>query len=174
MIEIRKKIVGFTLTIACLSCQSLAYAEKLVEYQLPLDLAIEAASEAIKHCADQGWNVSASVVDSGGNVKVQAKGDNSAIHTKDTSFRKAYTQVSMGPIFGFEALSIWVDKLKGNPNAAGLATIPNIIILSGAVAIKIQDKMVAAIGVGGAPGGDKDEVCAAKGLEKIKDKLAQL
>lgn len=59
-----------------------------------------------------------------------------------------------------------------NPSAAGLASIPNIIVLPGAVAIKINGKTVAAIGIGGAPGGDKDETCAAKGLEKIRDRLA--
>ncbi|MFA5985109.1 MAG: heme-binding protein [Methylococcaceae bacterium] len=172
--KISKKVVAFTIIAASLSCPSIANTEaKPVENQLTLDLAMEAATEAIKFCSAQGWNVSASVVDSAGNIKVQAKGDNSTIHTKDTSFRKAYTQVSMGPIFGFDALSVWVDKLKGNPNAVGLASIPNIIVLPGAVAIKIHDQTVAAIGVGGAPGGDKDEACAAKGLEKIKDRLAQ-
>jgi len=31
--------------------------------------------------------------------------------------------------------------------------------------------VVGAIGVGGAPGGDKDEVCAVAGIDKIKDRL---
>lgn len=171
--KIRKIVAGLTLVTTCLSCLSMAHAEnKPAENQLTLDLAMEAAAEAVKYCSTQGWNVSASVVDSAGNVKVQLKGDNSSIHTKDTSFLKAYTQVSMGPIWGFDALSVWVEKLKGNPSATGLASIPNIIVLPGAVAIKIHGKTVAAIGIGGAPGGEKDEMCAVKGLEKIKGRLA--
>lgn len=140
---------------------------------LALDLALEAAAETARVCAAQGWPVSVSIVDAAGVVKVQAKGDHSTIHTKDSSFRKAYTQVTMGPIFGFDALGVWVERLKSNPNAAALATIPNIIVLPGAVSVKIKGETVAAIGVGGAPGGDKDEACAMKGLEKIKDRLPQ-
>lgn len=39
------------------------------------------------------------------------------------------------------------------------------------MAVKVHDEIVAAIGVGGAPGGEKDEACAAAGLAKIKDRL---
>lgn len=140
---------------------------------LPLDLALEAAGEAAKACAAQGWPVSVSIVDAAGNVTVQAKGDHSTVHTKDSSFRKAYTQVTMGPVFGFDTLGVWVEKLKTNPAAGALASIPNIIALPGAVAVKIHGEVVAAIGVGGAPGGEKDEACAMAGLNKIKDRLPQ-
>lgn len=140
---------------------------------LSLDLAVEAAAQSVRTCQAQGWPVSVTIVDTSGNIKVQLKGDHSTIHTKDTSFRKAYTVVTMGPIFGFDALGVWVEKLKASPSATGLATIPNIIVLPGAVAVKIKGEIVAAIGVGGAPGGDKDEMCAAAGLAKIQDRLAQ-
>ncbi|WP_374384879.1 heme-binding protein [Dongia sp.] len=138
---------------------------------LSLDLAMEAAAEAARACAAKGWPVSVSVVDAAGNVKLQAKGDHSTIHTKDSSFRKAYTLVTFGPLFGFDRLGIWVEKLKSNPYAASYASLPNIFLLPGAVAVKIDGEMVAAIGVGGAPGGEKDEACAEAGLEKIKDRL---
>ena len=140
---------------------------------LSLDLAVEAAQEAVRVCSAQGWPVSVAVVDTAGNVKLQAKGDHSTIHTKDSSFRKAYTVATMGPIFGFDRLGVWVEKLKSNPSAAALASIPGIVLLPGAVAVKIRGETVAAIGVGGAPGGDKDEECAVAGLDKIKNRLPQ-
>jgi uncharacterized protein GlcG (DUF336 family) len=65
-------------------------------YTLPLSLAIEAATEAIRSCEARGYAVSASVVDPSGVMKLQAKGDHSTIHTQDTSFRKADTVVSVG------------------------------------------------------------------------------
>ena len=37
--------------------------------------------------------------------------------------------------------------------------------------IKVGNDTIAAIGVSGAPGGDKDEACAEAGLAKIKDRL---
>ncbi len=140
---------------------------------LNLELAMDAANEAIHVCADMGWSVSVSIVDAAGNVKLQAKGDYSAIHTKDASFRKAYTTVAYAPLFHFNKLSEWVEALKSNPSASAYATLPNIFLLPGAVAIKDGDEVIAAIGVGGAPGGDKDEMCAEAGLAKIKDRLAK-
>ena len=68
---------------------------------LSLSLAMEAAAESASVCAARGWPVSVTIVDAVGNVKLQAKGDYSTIHTKESSFRKAYTVVTLGPIFGF-------------------------------------------------------------------------
>jgi len=138
---------------------------------LSLELAMEAAAAAAQACEAKGWPVSVSVVDAAGNVKLKAKGDHSTIHTKDSSFRKAYTLVTMGPLFGFDALGVWVEKLRTNPHASTYATLPNMFLLPGAVAVKIKGEIVAAIGVGGAPGGEKDEACAAAGLAKIQDRL---
>jgi uncharacterized protein GlcG (DUF336 family) len=138
---------------------------------LSLELAMEAAAAAVQACEAKGWPVSVSVVDAAGNVKLQAKGDHSTVHTKDSSFRKAYTMVTMGPLFDFDRLGIWVEKLKTNPYASTYATLPNMFILPGAVAVRIKGEIVAAIGVGGAPGGEKDEACAAAGLAKIQGRL---
>lgn len=175
MVHLRSlAVVLAVMIVALLANQASATANtEQPENMLSLDLAMEAASEAVKVCAAQGWYVSVSIVDSSGNVKVQVKGDHSSIHTKDSSFRKAYTQVGFGPMFGFDALSVWVEKLKTDPRAAAFATLPNIILLPGAVAVKVKGETVAAIGVGGAPGGEKDEACARKGLDKITSRLPQ-
>lgn len=166
-----------TLSIAAaLAVMSASWAQAQVRssgFDLPAQLAVEAASEAVRTCESNGYKVSAAVVDQSGELKAFVKGDHSTTHTKETSFRKAYTQVTMGPIFGFDDLSIWVEKLKGNPSTGSFLSVPNIILLPGAVAIKAKGEIVAAIGVGGAPGGEKDEACAAAGLEKIKNRLPQ-
>jgi uncharacterized protein GlcG (DUF336 family) len=138
---------------------------------LNLSLAMEAAAESARVCASQGWPVSVSIVDAAGNLKLQAKGDYSTIHTRESSFRKAYTVVTLGPIFGFETTSQFVERLKNNPSAPALVSLSNILPLAGAVAVSIRGEIVAAIGVGGAPGGEKDEACAAAGLAKISDRL---
>jgi uncharacterized protein GlcG (DUF336 family) len=102
---------------------------------------------------------------------VLVKGDGSTPHTRETAYRKAYTQITLGPIFGFDALGVFAEKVKTNPFQSSFLTIPNIILLPGAVAVKAKGETIAAIGVGGAPGGDKDEACAAAGLAKIADRL---
>ena len=41
----------------------------------------------------------------------------------------------------------------------------------GGVPINVGDDTIGAIGVGGAPSGEKDEACASVGLDKIHDRL---
>jgi uncharacterized protein GlcG (DUF336 family) len=43
--------------------------------------------------------------------------------------------------------------------------------VSGGVSIKAGNEIIGGIGVGGAPQGDEDEVCANAGLAKIGDRL---
>ncbi len=138
-------------------------------YSLPLALAVEAATTAVDACAAKGWPVSAFVVDTSGVIKVHLKGDHSTIHTKDSAFRKAYTVVTMGPIFGFERTSAFADTVNKNPAGANssLFNLPDIIAVAGGVAIKHGNEVVAGLGVGGAPGGDRDEACAEEGVAKI-------
>ena len=141
-------------------------------YSLPLALAMKAATKAIATCASNGYPVSAVVVDPSGVIKLEAKGDHSTILTATSAFRKAYTVVTFGPIFRFDASSTFADLVAKNPTGAALATLPNIALLPGGVAIKVKDEIVAALGVGGSPGGDKDEACAQAGVASIKDDLA--
>jgi uncharacterized protein GlcG (DUF336 family) len=140
-------------------------------YSLPLSLAVKAATTAIASCANNGYPVSAVVVDASGVIKLEAKGDHSTIHTTTSAYRKAYTVVTFGPIFRFDASSAFAAVLAKNPAGAALATLPDIAPLPGAVAIKSGDEIAAALGVSGAPGGDKDEACAQAGLASIASSL---
>jgi len=141
-------------------------------YSLPLALAVKAATKAIATCASNGYPVSAVVVDPSGVIKLEAKGDHSTILTTTSAFRKAYTVVTFGPIFRFDGSSTFAALAAKNPSGAALATLPDIALLPGGVAIKVGDEIVAALGVGGSPGGDKDEACAQAGVESIKDDIA--
>jgi uncharacterized protein GlcG (DUF336 family) len=49
--------------------------------------------------------------------------------------------------------------------------IEGAVMLAGGVPIKVGMETIGAIGVSGAPGGDKDEVCADAGIAKIAEKL---
>jgi uncharacterized protein GlcG (DUF336 family) len=46
-----------------------------------------------------------------------------------------------------------------------------LVAVQGGVPIKVGDQAIGAIGVSGAPGGDKDEACANAGIAKISDRL---
>ena len=49
--------------------------------------------------------------------------------------------------------------------------INGIIIMQGGLPIDAGGSRIGAIGVSGAPGGEKDEVCAAKALESLMERL---
>ena len=140
-------------------------------YVLPLSLALEAATEAVRVCAQSGYYVTATVVDMDGVPQVTLRGDHATIHTAESSFDKAYTVVTLGPIFDFDTYGKFFDLVKTSPYAPRLATMHNVMALPGAVAFKSKNAIVGALGVGGAPGGDKDEVCAQAGVAKIADRL---
>jgi uncharacterized protein GlcG (DUF336 family) len=142
-------------------------------YNLPLDLALEAASEAVRVCESHGYHVTATVVDMAGTPKVVLRADKATVHTGESSFRKAFTVVTLGPEFGFDASSGFFAMQTSNPFAGQLATVHNVMALPGAAAFMSRGEMVAALGVGGAPGGDKDEVCARAGVDKVQGRLPQ-
>ncbi len=80
--------------------------------------------------------------------------------------------VKLGPIFDFDTSGKFFELVKTNPYAPRLATMNNVMALPGAVAFKSRNAIVATLGVGGAPGADKDEVCAQAGVAKVADKLS--
>ncbi|WP_250475328.1 heme-binding protein [Caballeronia sp. GAFFF1] len=140
-------------------------------YSLPLRLAIEAAQEAIRVCEENHYWVSATVVDMDGVTQLAMRGDKATVHTGESSFRKAFTVVTLGPEFDFDRSSGFFELVKTNPFAPQLATVHNVMALPGAVAFKVNGRIVGALGIGGAPGGDKDEVCAAAGVAKVAEQL---
>ena len=134
-------------------------------------LAMEAAAEAVAVCEKSNYRVTVTVLDRAGQTRVILKGDRATIHTLDSSRGKAYTVVTLGPIVKLDTSGEIATRIRENPAAAGLSAIPGLVFLTGAVAVKSGDEVIAAIGVGGAPGGNLDEICAKAGLEKIKDRL---
>ncbi|MDR5761233.1 heme-binding protein [Caballeronia sp. LZ035] len=140
-------------------------------YSLPLKVALDAAQEALRVCEQKHYWVTATVVDMDGVPQLVLRGDKATVHTAESSFRKAFTVVTLGPEFGFDRSSGFFELMKTSPYAPQLATVHNVMALPGAVAFKVNGEMIGALGIGGAPGGDKDEVCAAAGVAKVANEL---
>jgi uncharacterized protein GlcG (DUF336 family) len=140
-------------------------------YVLPMHLALDAALAAISSCEAHGWNITVTVVDVAGTPELVLRGDHATIHTKDSSFRKAYTIVTMGPIFKIDTTAQFVDVLEKYHNAALAQYTPQIMPLGGGVAIKAHGEIVAGLGVGGSPGAENDAICAEAGVAKIQNDL---
>jgi uncharacterized protein GlcG (DUF336 family) len=140
---------------------------------LSLPLAMEALTETMAACTAKGYKVNVTIVDPDGVVKLEARGDGSPIHSQRFAFRKAYTIVSMGPMFGVETGSALVAHLRDFPG--GLANVQSgstdLLFLPGSSVIRSARVPIGAIGVSGAPQSSEDEACALAGLAKIQPRL---
>jgi uncharacterized protein GlcG (DUF336 family) len=103
-------------------------------YSLPLAIALKEAAKAIAACARNGYPVSAAVVDFSGIIKLEAEADHSTVHTITSAYRTAYTVVTFGPIFRFDASSTFAALAAKNSNGAAFAMLPEIAPLAGSVA----------------------------------------
>jgi uncharacterized protein GlcG (DUF336 family) len=144
-----------------------AAAQQVVtEKALSLDLAHAIAEGALEKCRADGYHVSVTVLDRDGLVKAALRDDGSGPHTIVTSRRKAFTSVTFR-----QPSADWAKRVLTDPALAGLKDTEGTIALGGGVPIKAGNEVIGAIGVSGAPGGEKDEACANAGVQKVADKL---
>lgn len=133
------------------------------EATLPLALAIKAATAAVEKCMQDGYRVSAAVVDRGGVVRALLRGDGAGPHTVDSSRKKAYTAASLG-----RPTSELGELLVKMPHLQALREMNDqVLILGGGLPIQFGNETVGGIGVGGAPGTQLDDACAQAGLDAI-------
>jgi uncharacterized protein GlcG (DUF336 family) len=158
------------MTIACaagLACAPAlpASAQLITEKNLSTTLALTIAQTAYDTCVKQGYHVSVHVVGREGQVLVALRGDGASPHTFENSQRKAYTARTFKKPSGEFA-----QQLKDNPTLSSVH-LTGVIAAQGALPIKIGDEVIGAVGVSGAPGGDKDEACSKAGIDKVAAEL---
>ncbi len=158
------KCVRLVLVTILMCVNAVAVAEELPrEATLPLSLASKAAAAAVEKCKQDGYRVSASVVDRAGVLKVLMRGDGAGPHTTDSSSKKAYTAASLR-----RPTSELAELINKMPTLQALRDMNDrILILGGGLPIEIGDEVVGGIGVGGAPGAHLDDACAQAGLDSI-------
>lgn len=156
-------IVLVTILIAG-SMDAVSLAEELPhEGMLPLALASKAAAAAVEKCKQDGYRVSAAVVDRAGVLKALMRGDGAGPHTTDSSSKKAYTAASLR-----RPTSELAELVAKMPTLQALRDMNDkILILGGGLPIEIGGEVVGGIGVGGAPGAHLDDACAQAGLASI-------
>jgi uncharacterized protein GlcG (DUF336 family) len=142
-----------------------AGAQLLTQKSLSSGTAMTIAQTALETCTKQGYNVSVHVLGRNGEVLVALRGDNAPPHTMENSQRKAYTARTFRITSGEFA-----QRVKDNPTL-GAVHLTGIVAAQGALPIKVGDEVIGAVGVSGAPGGEKDEACAKTGIDKVADQL---
>ena len=131
----------------------------------PAALAVEAAQTAIATCKGQGYNVAVSIIDRTGLPQLLIVGDGGGGLSREVARRKAYTSATLRV-----STADFAKRVAGGGfNPAVFDT--QLVTAVGGLPIKVGNETIGAIGVSGAPGGDKDEACAQAGLAKINDRL---
>src|SRR6201993_4452044 len=142
-----------------------ASAQLLTEKGLSAAMALAIAQTALETCTRQGYHVSVHVLGRNGEILAAVRGDGAPPHTMENSQRKAYTARTFRIPSGE-----FVQRVKDNPTLGALH-LTGIIAAQGALPIKAGDEVIGAVGVSGAPGGEKDEACSKAGLDKVADQL---
>ena len=135
------------------------------EKNMSMALSMAIIQGAIEQCTKDGYKVSVTIVDKGGNVAAQLRGDGTAPHTMEFSRLKAYTARTRNQT------SLQTMKMLEDPANAFIRQIPGVVGVGGGVPIRAGTEVIGGVGVSGAPGGEKDEVCANAGLAKVEAAL---
>lgn len=142
-----------------------AHAQLVTHKDLSVTTAVTIAQTAVQTCKAQGYNVSAHVLGRSGEVLVAMRGDDTGPHTLENSMKKAWTaRAQRAPSVNF------AKAVQMNPTI-GAIHLTNMVPAQGGLPIMVGNDVIGAVGVSGAPGGDKDEACARAGLDKVAAEL---
>lgn len=166
-----KMVVKGWLRIACVVAALTAGAVRGQEatYTVKLmtpETALKAAQAALRKCRDDGFQVTVAVVDRGGVTQVVLRDRFAGPHTVAMAVDKAWTAVSFRTPTGDLAKA----TQPGSPQS-GIRNRPHVAAVAGGLLIESSGALVGGIGVSGAPGGDRDDVCAQAGIDAIRDSL---
>lgn len=132
--------------------------------RITLDLANELAMQAVRSCRAQGYQVSAVVVDRNGIVQAALRDTLASRFTLQIAEEKANLVVMAGIPSG----EFRKQRQDIRPE---LNHIQGIIVMEGGLPIQAAGTNIGAIGVSGAPGGDRDAACASRALAAVQERL---
>ena len=139
-------------------------ADVVSDKSIGMELARDIANETILACRTDGYHVSAVVVDRHGLLRAALRDDLAARFTLEIAERKANMTVMA-----------WTDSGQFKTARADIRQelnhIDGLIVMDGGIKIVSGGYNLGAVGVSGAPGGDKDAACAKKALQKLNERI---
>jgi uncharacterized protein GlcG (DUF336 family) len=139
-------------------------ADVVSDKSIGMELARDIATETILACREDGYHISAVVVDRYGLLRAALRDDAAARFTLEIAERKANMTVMA-----------WTDsgqfKAAREDIRQELNHIDGLIVMDGGIKIVSGGYNLGAVGVSGAPGGEKDAACAIKALEKLNERI---
>lgn len=136
----------------------------VVTKNIGMELSRDIANEAVMACRKAGYSVSAVVVDRHGIMRAALRDDAAARFTLEIAQRKANMTVMA-----------WTDsgafRDARRDIQQELNHIDGLIVMEGGIRIVAGGYNIGAIGVSGAPGGEKDAACAQQAVEKLNERI---
>ena len=154
----------FALTLLLPGLAWAAPTDLLPVKQLGMELARDIATKSIEACRQDGYNVSAVVLDRAGNLQAALRDGLAARHTLEIAERKAGMAIMSGSDSGS------FREARGDIRPE-LNHVQGLIVMVGGLPIRSAGSLVGAVGVSGAPGGEKDAACAEAALKSLEDRL---
>jgi uncharacterized protein GlcG (DUF336 family) len=161
-------------TITCIIFTGLALSAMPVFAQeatfstrsLTLETVQKAAQAALKKCRDDGFQVAVALVDRSGLTQVMLRDRFAGPHTPRMAIDKAWSAVT------FRTNTAELDRVTqpGMPQS-GIRNRPRVVAVAGGMIIEGAGSLLGGIGVSGAPGGDRDDICAKAGIAAIQDSI---
>jgi len=128
------------------------------------DLAHAMVLTAVKACRAQGYQVTAVVMGRDGAAVALLRDANASRFTLQLAREKANAVILSG---------VSSARFRNNRRdiRRELNHVDGVLMLQGGLPIQAAGSLLGAIGVSGAPGGERDEVCAQKALDSIEERL---
>jgi uncharacterized protein GlcG (DUF336 family) len=151
-----------------LLCQWLALpaaAEDVITVRLmTLELARDIATAALDACRKDGYQVSVVVVDRSGRIQVVLR---------DVFANQYMTQLAQAKANAVILSGTSSAELRNNRAdiADELNLLQDLLVLDGGLPVRVAGSVIGAVGVSGAPGGDKDAACAQRGIDAVQERL---
>lgn len=155
-------VTGIALGTAAAGAQDATYSVRL----LTPEAALRAAQAALKRCRDDAFQVTVAVVDRAGVTQVVLRDRFAGPHTVEMAVDKAWSAVS----FRTNTVELATATQAGSPQS-GVRHRPRVVAGGGGIMIEGAGALLGGIGVSGAPGGERDDLCARAGIAAIQDSL---
>ncbi len=142
-----------------------ATAADIVNFKtVSMELARDLAQAAVDACRANGYQVAAIVVSRNGDPQAMLRDSMAPRYTMQIAREKAEAVILSG---------VASSEFRRNRQDIRMEMnhVKGILVLEGGLPIRSGGSLLGALGVSGAPGGDKDEACAQAALNKLQERL---
>ena len=160
----KRYILGFPIVILAVYAGPGMAADVISVKRLMPDLAVEMVQHAVEACRKQGYQVTALVVDRDGEAIALMRDVHASRFTIQIARDKANAVILSGVASG-----VFRDNRRDIQQE--MNHVDGILVLQGGLPIEAAGSLLGAIGVSGAPGGERDEACAQAALDAAQERL---